>query len=223
MDGILQWMYVMEPEKDTINALIRRYPELGSCSGSITAAVKVLTGCYENGGKLLLCGNGGSAADSSHIAGELMKGFLKKRELSDEMKKTLLSVDPVLGASAGKLLQGGLPAVPLNALDSLTTAAVNDIDGSMIFAQQVMALGKRGDILLGISTSGNADNVVLAAVTARAKGLTVIGLTGRSGGNLKNYCDVCITVPADDVPRIQELHLPVYHAVCALVEEHFFS
>ncbi len=205
-----------------IDDLIVRYPVLEPCRGGIEQVAAVMTESFENGGKLLVCGNGGSAADSSHIVGELMKGFLKKRELSTEFRRMLSSVDSGRGEILGKKLQGAFPAVSLSSQSSLVSAVQNDIGGEFIFAQQVAGYGRRGDVFLGISTSGNAENVVMAAVTARARGLKVIGLSGSSGGKLREFCDAAILVPSDSVPLVQELHLPVYHALCAVVEEHFY-
>lgn len=177
------------------------------------AAVDALIRCFSGGGKLLVCGNGGSAADSGHIVGELLKGFLKKRPVP----AALCAAVP--GAAA---LQCGLPAIDLTAQSAALTAILNDLGGDAVYAQQVLAYGVPGDVLLGITTSGNAANVRLAAQVARAKGLTVIGMTGRSGGLLRNGCDILLNVDADETYRVQELHLPLYHALCAAVEAHFF-
>ncbi len=205
-----------------LDDLIYRYGILSVCRNDIEAAFTLLKDCFEKEGKILVCGNGGSAADSSHIAGELMKGFMKRRELPDVLKSKLESADPVRGRFLGLKLQGALPAIALNTNTSLTTAVLNDMDGSLIYAQQVVGYGRRGDILICISTSGNADNVINAALVAGVSGLKIIGLTGESGGAVRDLCDVCIRVPAAGVPLIQELHLPVYHTLCAMVEEFFF-
>ncbi len=209
--------------KKILDDLVSRYPVLNICSDSIEKASDVLIECYENDGKLLICGNGGSAADSSHIVGELMKGFLKKRELPSDFKEKLVSIDAERGEHLGTKLQGALPAVSLSSHHSLISAVSNDMDGDLVFAQQVIGYGQKGDVLLGISTSGNAENVIKAAIAAKAKGMKVIGLSGTSGGNLKKFCDIAITVPSDSVPLVQELHLPVYHTLCAMVEEYFYS
>ena len=205
-----------------LDDLIYRYGLLSVCRNDIEAAFTLLKDCFEKEGKILVCGNGGSAADSSHIAGELMKGFMKRRELPDVLKSKLESADPVRGRFLGLKLQGALPAIALNTNTSLTTAVLNDMDGSLIYAQQVVGYGRRGDILICISTSGNADNVINAALVAGVSGLKIIGLTGESGGAVRDLCDVCIRVPSAGVPLIQELHLPVYHTLCAMVEEYFF-
>lgn len=178
------------------------------------AAEAELITCFENGGKLLLCGNGGSSADCAHIAGELLKGFLKKRPVP----AVLAAAVPGAGA-----LQCGLPAIDLTAQTAAMTAILNDLGAEAVFAQQVLAYGRPGDVLLGISTSGSAADVLLAARVAKAQGLRVLALTGRSGGALAGLADVLLNVGADSTPRVQELHLPLYHALCAAVEAHFFA
>ena len=178
------------------------------------AALEALIHCYENGGKVLLCGNGGSAADCGHIAGELLKGFLKKRPVPAEV---------VAAVPEAAKLQCGLPAIDLTAHAAAITAVANDLGGELAYAQQVMAYGCPGDVVIGISTSGNAQNVDIALRTAKARGLVTIGLCGRGGGKMRDTCDILLNVDADETYRIQELHLPLYHALCAGVEEHFFS
>lgn len=206
-----------------INELVNRYPVLESVRDDIEMVYKILVECYENGGKLLIVGNGGSAADSEHIVGELMKGFVKNRPVSEEMRAALLEADPKRGAALAKNLQGGLPAIALTAHTSLNTAFANDRDPVMIYAQQVNGYGKAGDVFLGISTSGNAENVMYAAVTAKAKGLKVLALTGKDGGKLAKIADASIIVPAKETYQIQELHLPVYHALCLMLEARFYE
>ena len=190
---------------------------------NIDAAIESLIASYDTGGKLMICGNGGSAADCEHIVGELMKGFCLPRSLSsadlDQLAKTCGDDTDLLG----KKLQYGLPALSLVSHSSLITAIANDLDTDIIFAQQIWGLGKAGDTLLAISTSGTSRNVVLAAKVARAKHITVIGLTGEGGGLLAPHCDVLIDVPSDDVARIQEMHLPIYHKICQSIETHYFS
>ena len=205
-----------------LELLIQRYPALADCARDIEAAIAATVGCYTAGGKLLMCGNGGSCADSDHIAGELLKGFLKMRPLSDEQIAAMQAACPELGTETVKKLQGGLPAIPLTAMAALFTAFCNDVDPALVYAQQVLALGKTGDVFIGISTSGNAANVAEAAKVAKAQGLTVIGLTGAKGGKLRELADICICVPETETFKVQELHLPVYHCLCAAVEEHFF-
>ena len=178
---------------------------------------------YEDGGKLLVGGNGGSAADSEHIVGELMKGFCKKRKISTDLAEKLENINEDLGLELGKCLQGALKAIAITGHTGLTTAFANDVDPNMIFAQQVYGYGDNKDILLCISTSGNSKNLIYAAITAKAKGMKVITLTGKDGGKLKEYSDISIIVPENETFKIQELHLPIYHALCLELEEFFFE
>ncbi len=194
---------------------VKRYPILENCADDIQAAVNVITEMYERGSKLLLCGNGGSCADCEHISGEFLKGFMKKRPYE---KGELDLEDEILSK-----LQKGIPAIPLTSLTASLSAFNNDVDPQLNYAQLVQALGNLGDVFLGISTSGNAKNVAFAAKTAKAKGLFTIGLTGEKGGLLNEICDICIKVPENETYKIQELHLPVYHAICAQVEENIFE
>jgi phosphoheptose isomerase len=203
--------------------LIRRYPQLADISFKINEAAERLIRCYQNGNKVLICGNGGSCSDSDHIAGELLKGFEHKRPLNDHMKNQLQSVSVKRGSYLAEKLQTGLPAISLSAHNGLVTAVANDIDANLIYAQQVIGFGNPGDVLIGISTSGNAQNVVDAAITARANGMSVIGLTGETGGKLKSFCDILINVPERRTSYVQELHLPVYHTLCMIIEDHFFE
>ena len=166
-----------------LDELIKRYPILERVREDIEAVYGILERCYENGGKLLIAGNGGSAADAEHIVGELMKGFVKRRPVTEEMKEALEKADPVRGKELSEKLQGGLPAIALVDHAALSTAFANDVDGMLSYAQQVNGYGKPGDVFLGISTSGNAENVMYAAVTAKAKGMQVVGLTGRTAGS----------------------------------------
>jgi D-sedoheptulose 7-phosphate isomerase len=195
--------------------LVDRRPELASCHEEIDRVFAALCGSLRQGGKLLLCGNGGSAADAEHWTGELLKGFCSKRPLSTQDKASL-------PADLGAKLQGGIPAIPLTGFTALTTAFSNDVDPSLTFAQLVWALGKPGDVLIGISTSGNAANVCAAMGAAQAKGLVRIGLTGQTGGKLLPLTDLCIRVPATETYRIQEFHLPVYHCLSLMLEDEFF-
>ena len=182
-----------------------------------------LIAVFRAGGKLLLCGNGGSCADCDHIAGELVKGFLKKRPLPAPLQDKIGRALPEGGTALAQALQGGLPAISLAAHPALFTAFANDVSAEYAFAQQVIAYGRPGDLLIGISTSGNARNVACAVATAKAVGLATIGLTGAKGGKLRELVDIAICVPANETMRIQELHLPVYHALCAQVEEALFA
>ena len=196
---------------------------LAGCDAHVAQAIAALITCYEQNGKLLVCGNGGSAADAEHIVGEMMKGFCLPRCLSDTDKAQLASVAGDDAKLLGTELQYGLAALSLVSHSALMTATANDQDGQLIFAQQVWGLGQAGDILLAISTSGNSQNVLLAAKSARAKNMLVIGLTGATGGKLAGLCDITISVPSDNVAQIQEMHLPIYHHICASVEAHFFA
>lgn len=206
-----------------IDLLIERYPALKSCADDIEKAYRVLEECYEHDGKLLIAGNGGSAADSEHIAGELMKRFKTPRPVPTEFAEKLKTVDPVRGQSLAKNLERGLMAIPLVAHEALSTAYINDVDGLGVFAQQMYGFGRPGDVFLGISTSGNSKNVMSATVVARALELKVIGLTGADGGELAKVADVAIRVPEKETYMIQELHLPVYHCLCLMLEERFFG
>ncbi len=190
---------------------------------SIEKAAEVLIHCYEKGGKVLICGNGGSAADAGHLVGELMKNFESERPLHPELKGTLERVSPERGGYLARNLQQGLPAISLSAHGALTSAIANDMDADLVFAQQVNGYGKEGDVLIGISTSGNSQNVLDALITARAKGIITIGFSGESGGKMKAFCDILIAVPATATARVQELHLPIYHSLCRLIEQHLFS
>lgn len=206
-----------------LNELIERYPTLASCREDIEAAKNAIIDCYEKGGKLLLAGNGGSAADSEHIVGELMKGFLLKRPIPDSKREDMKARCPELTSSVLDKLQMGLPAISLTSINALNSAFANDVDPELMFAQSVFALGKAEDVLIAISTSGNAKNVAEAARVARAIGMKVIALTGRDGGALKSLSDVCVIAPECETFKIQELHLPIYHYICATVEQHFFG
>ncbi len=206
-----------------LQLLLNRYPALLPVKDAIAESYEIIRACYEAGGKLIIGGNGGSCADAEHIVGELMKGFKLPRKLDMQMQESLTAVDPVLGAALAKSLQGGLPAVALSSHPGLNTAFLNDINGEMMYAQQLNALGKPGDVFLGISTSGNAKNVQYAAIAAKAKGMKVIALTGKNGGKLNTLADVNMIMPCDETYQIQELHLPVYHALCLMLEEYFFG
>lgn len=203
--------------------LLQRYPVLASVKEDIYKAYQILEECYQQGGKLLVAGNGGSCADSEHIVGELMKGFCKKRPVSESFARELKEIDAERGSVLADKLQGALPAIALTSHPALSTAYLNDVDGELIYAQQVYGYGEFGDVLLGISTSGNARNVQYAVVTAKAKGMKVIGLTGKDGGELKRTADVAIVVPEKETYQIQELHLPIYHTLCLMLEERFFT
>ena len=201
---------------DEIAELLKRRPELITCEAEIRKAANLLITCFQSGNKLLLCGNGGSCADCEHIAGELVKQFSRSRPLSPELQVKL-------GPELSKELHGGLPALSLPSMIGFHTAFNNDDNPEFAFAQQVVAFGRPGDVLLGISTSGNSSNIVHAARAAQAMELTVISLTGENGGRLATVADCAIKAPSQLTPRIQELHLPIYHALCQVVEDSLFS
>ena len=209
--------------KKHINLLIKRYPSLVDIKDDILEAYFILEDCYKGGGKLLVAGNGGSAADSEHIAGELMKRFKIQRPVTKEYAAKLIEIDPKRGPALAESLECSLMAIPLVAHEALTTAYINDVDGLGVFAQQLMGFGKEGDVFLGISTSGNSKNIMNATVVARASGIKIIGLTGAKGGELAQVADVAIKVPETETYMIQELHLPVYHCLCLMLEDRFFG
>lgn len=206
-----------------LDQLIERYPQLIVCREEIIAAYQILESAYIHGRKLLVSGNGGSASDSEHIVGELMKEFRLKRKVYANQAETLRQIDMEMGKVLAEDLQGALPAICLTGHSALSTAFMNDSNADLIFAQQVNGYGKPGDVFLGISTSGNSKNVLYAAITAKSKGLKVIGLTGAKGNKLMTFADVCIRVPELETYKIQELHLPVYHCLCLMLEEKFFG
>jgi D-sedoheptulose 7-phosphate isomerase len=206
-----------------LELLITRYPQLEPQIGEIKKAAEALINCYEQGKKVLVCGNGGSCSDSDHIVGELMKGFEHKRPVDEQLKNKLTGIGSERGVYLAEKLQTGLPAISLTAHNALITAVANDTDANLIFAQQVMGYGNPGDVLIAISSSGNSQNVLDAILVAKAKSLSVIGLTGESGGKMKAMCDILINVPGKRTAAVQELHLPVYHALCSMIETHFFG
>lgn len=206
-----------------LNDLLYRYPSLQECRDDIEKAYFALISCYEKNAKVLLCGNGGSAADCDHIVGELMKGFLKKRKISGAIRDTLLASGDKKGEFLSDHLQGSLPAISLASASALCTAFSNDVSNDLVFAQQVFGYGKKDDILIGLSTSGNSKNVVYALFLAKTMGMITIGLSGQSGGEMKDICDIMIRVPKTATPEAQELHLPIYHTLCAMVEQYFFD
>lgn len=207
-----------------VDELIERYPALCVCKESILNAYSILSKCFSSRHKLLICGNGGSCADSEHIVGELMKGFKKKRTISDELASKLIDVDPIRGKELSEKLQNGFPCIALDGHPGLNTAFTNDVEngGLLTFAQQVNVYGNSGDVLLAISTSGNSKNVMYASVVAKAKDMKVIGLTGENGGQLNNLADCMIKAPSSETFMIQEYHLPIYHCLCLMLEEVLF-
>lgn len=206
-----------------LDLLVKRYPVLVPLKEDIYTAYTMLRDCYTAGGKLLLAGNGGSCADAEHIVGELMKGFKLPRKLNLELSERLVQADTERGAILATCLQQGLPAIALTSHPALNTAFMNDVDGALMFAQQLGVLGCPGDVFLAISTSGNSKNVYDACVMARAKGMKIIALSGKVGGRLKNIADLSLIMPVEETYMIQELHLPVYHCLCLMLEEHFFG
>lgn len=206
-----------------IQQLIKRYSQLTGLKEEIEKAGKSIIDSYENGGKLLVCGNGGSASDSEHIVGELMKSFEGKRPVNQTLKTNLFKVAGERGEYLSGKLQQGLPAISLTAHVALISAVANDIDADVIFAQQITGYGNSGDILIGMSTSGNSQNIIDALIVAKAKGLVTIGFSGKTGGKMKEFCDILINVPEIRTAFVQELHLPVYHTLCLMAEDYFFG
>ena len=206
-----------------IDLLILRYPQLIVAKDCIVEAYQILEESYTNDGKLLVAGNGGSAADAEHIVGELMKGFVNPRKLEAEYSDALITVNKELGRVLSENLQGALPAIALDGHLALTTAYLNDCEPLLCFAQQVNGYGRKSDVFLGISTSGNSRNILYAATVAKAKGMKVIGLTGEKDSKLSEISDTCIQVPETETYKIQELHLPVYHCLCLMLEDTVFG
>ncbi len=206
-----------------LHDLVVRYPMLKACEVDIEKAYHVLEDCYANHGKLLVAGNGGSASDSEHIVGELMKSFVLPRKLSKDYQDRLIDVDAELGADLATKLQGALPALSVMNHLAFSSAFLNDVDPLLNLAQQVSGYGVEGDVFLGITTSGNSKNILYADIVARAKGMKTIALTGRDGGKIKTMADVTIVVPENETFKIQELHLPIYHCLCLMLEQRFFG
>lgn len=205
---------------ETMRELFERYPCLVTCENEIQQAAKLFVNVFRTGGKLLVCGNGGSAADCEHIVGELMKSFQFKREVDSSFRQTYLEINE---EEAPAWLEGALPAISLVSHTALSTAFANDESAVGVFAQQVYGYGRQGDALLAISTSGNSSNVVEAAKVARALGVAVVGLTGFSESALSRISDVCVRVPREKVYQVQELHLPIYHCLCTYIEAEIFG
>lgn len=212
-----------ESTRKILEELLARYPVLTECRKEIEDGFQVIANAYLRGGKLLVAGNGGSAADCEHIVGELMKGFGKKRPLDGRFLRSLMQADAELGAELAARLQGALPAISLAGHPALATAFLNDVEPVMGLAQQTYGFGRQGDVLLAITTSGNSRNILYAAVTAKAKDMPVIVLTGKDGGMAKRYADVAILVDEQETFKIQELHLPIYHVLCLMLEDEFFE
>ena len=208
----------MEP----LEILLQNYPQLAGCRAAIEEAAQLIIDCQERGGTLFTCGNGGSCADADHISGELLKGFCRRRPMTGEERAKLAAQSPEVAELLASKLQRGLRCVSLMNFPGAGSAVRNDLGGELDVAQVLYALGRPGDVLLGISTSGNAKNVRYAVAVAKLKGLKVLGLTGEGGGRLAELADVCVRVPSRETYRIQEYHLPIYHALCRMVENHFF-
>jgi phosphoheptose isomerase len=207
----------------TFQTLGQDYPDIQPILPAVQAAYELLTQAFSSGHRLYTCGNGGSAADADHIVGELVKGFMLKRPLAAEAREALTRDHAAEGTHLAQHLQGGLPAIALTAHSALNTAFANDVAPELVFAQQVHVFAQPGDVVLGISTSGNSTNIIHALQVARTQGVSTLGLTGRTGGRMAALCDVCIPVPHDSTPRIQERHLPIYHALCIALEDQFFG
>ncbi len=206
-----------------LDLLISRYPALSECRDDIEAAFIDMCDAYDHHKKLLIAGNGGSAADSEHIAGELMKRFKITRPIDQEFADKLMKIDPERGERQAKNLEKPLRAVPLTSHISITTAYMNDADATGVFAQQMLGFGDEGDVFLAISTSRNSENIISACVVAKAMGIRIIGLTGEKESKLSKCADICIRVPETETFKIQELHLPVYHALCLMLESNYFG
>lgn len=206
-----------------MDELIERYPVLESARESIIEAFHVLLTCFQQNRKLLIAGNGGSAADAEHIVGELMKSFVLPRKINENLKEKMKNIDDNLGNELADKLEQALPAIALSNHNSLNTAFLNDVDGKLCFAQQILGYGVAGDVFLAISTSGNSMNILYASIVAKAKGMKVIALTGRGGGRLALVADVVIAVDEQATYKVQELHLPIYHCLCRMVEEEMFG
>ena len=206
-----------------IDNLIMRYPALEVCKADLVQAVELLINCYRNHHKLLVCGNGGSAADAQHIVGELMKGFVLPRKLPGEKQAAIQQMFPETSQYLINNLQETLPAISLLGETALTSAYSNDKAPDLVFAQQVLGYGEAGDVLFAISTSGTSRNVIHACQMAKVQQMQIIGLTGAFGGTMKDMCDVAICAPSDSTYQIQEYHLPIYHAICLALEEEFFG
>lgn len=213
-------------EKTTLalkEELFARYPQLNCCRKEFECTFEALLNCYRTGGKLLVCGNGGSAADAEHIVGELMKSFLFNRKLDDEFSSSMREQFGEEGVDLADKLEGALPAIPLTSMPALTSAFANDVDAAVSFAQMTYGYGQKGDVLFGITTSGNSRNILYAMMAARAKGITTIALTGGTGGKCKGLADIMICVPETETFKIQELHLPIYHVLCSMLEAELFK
>lgn len=206
-----------------ITDLIRKYPVLAGMEEKIADAASAMVECYSKGGKVLVCGNGGSASQADHLVGELMKSFELKRPLDDSLRKRLAKIAPERGKYLADKLEHSLPSIDLSAQTGLITAISNDIDAALVFAQQLIGYGNEKDVLVAVSTSGNSQNIIDACITARALNMTVIGTTGSTGGRMKELCDILLNVPETGTAAIQELQMPLLHTLCAIIETHFYE
>ncbi len=206
-----------------IERLMERYPTLRQVREDIIEAYLAMEQCYASKGKLLIAGNGGSAADAEHIVAELMKSFKLPRMPDSSFPRALMAVDEVLGRELSMKLQGGLPAIALHNHQALNTAYSNDVVGYLCYAQQIYGYGNENDVFLGLSTSGNSENIINAAIVAKAKRMKVIALTGIPGGYLSKIADISVRAPEEETYMVQELHLPIYHCWCLMLEERFFG
>jgi phosphoheptose isomerase len=220
---ITEYNRIKMNKNTVLNQLCNRFPQLSGIKDSIRQAAELIIRSYTAGGKLLICGNGGSSSDSEHLTGELMKSFECKRPLEISLKKRLKGISGSRGKYLAEKLEHGLPAISLSAHTALITAISNDIDANLIFAQQVIGYGMEKDVLIALSTSGNSQNIVDACITAMALNIKVIGLTGKTGGRMKQYCDVLLNVPEEMTANVQELMLPVLHNICRIIENHFYG
>lgn len=209
--------------KAVLNKMIDDTPELIACKSDLIDAFSLLKECYRSGGKVMVCGNGGSAADAEHIVGELMKGFTLRRKIDDKKRQILVSLFENDGDYLANHLQGALPAISLVSQTALSTAFANDVAPDMVFAQQVYGYAKKGDIIIGLTTSGNSKNIINAFKVGKAFGVKCIGMTGEDGGAAKDFCDVMLKSPAKETYRVQEYHLMMYHALCAMIEVELFE
>lgn len=210
-------------EYNHVNILIERLPVLEPVKSQLFDAYETIKKAYSEKHKLLVAGNGGSAADSEHIAGELMKSFRIPRHISPDFSDNLCRIDTEMGVFLTNRLECPLTVAPLVGYEAFSTAYINDVDADSLFAQQLLGHGQAGDVFLGISTSGNSKNILYASVVARALNMKVVGLTGANGGDLKRFADVIVNVPEEETYLIQELHLPIYHCWCLMLEEYFFG
>lgn len=210
--------------KDVIlDLFFEKYKIMSHLRDPVAEAIAVIIRCYSDGRKILICGNGGSSAEADHFAGEMMKSFEMKRPLDNSFKNRLKSISVERGKYLAEMLEHALPVISLSSQTALTTAIANDTDPSLIFAQQVIGFGDEKDVLIALSTSGNSGNIIDACITAKALNMNVIGFTGKTGGRMKKYCDILVNVPETRTALVQELHLPVLHAICQIIESHFYS